>query len=552
MKNYSQKYLYTSPLSYTGIILAVLFFSLSLSPSLVPRPFELQGILSGFMLGIGYALGFILVQIWAYFQLPFLKDKSIKVARVLTIVISLSLYLYSLYFSNNWQNELRHLMGLAPTESEAHLFITLISLVVSLCILFLIRSLLIVFISIKRRLKNIIPHRIATALSVIFLSITVFFFTNNFLISKVLVALDSAYLLVDENLESEVPTPKNTLSTGSSDSEIPWNSLGITGQNFITNGPTKADLTAYFKEEALHPIRVYVGLRSKETATQRAKLALKELIRVKAFERSKLIIATPTGTGWIDPLSIDTLEYLHKGDTATVTMQYSYLPSWLTLLVDPSSTKASSAALYNEIHQYWSELPKETRPEVFLFGLSLGALGAETSINLATIINNPINGALFVGSPFASSISPLLTRNRNEGSLQRLPVIRDSSMVRYMAQEPIAEYKDITWGPMRFLYIQYASDPVVFLSENLYRKEPDWMKEKRAFDVSDSFIWLPIITFFQVLFDIPMADKAPRGSAHNYSASSYIEGWIEISQPKGWSEIKTQHLKKYFLLRNDD
>jgi uncharacterized membrane protein len=47
---------------------------------------------------------------------------------------------------------------------------------------------------------------------------------------------------------------------------------------------------------------------------------------VGGFERSVLVVATPTGSGWLDNGAVDTLEYLHGGDTAIVATQYSYLP----------------------------------------------------------------------------------------------------------------------------------------------------------------------------------------------------------------------------------
>ena len=70
------------------------------------------------------------------------------------------------------------------------------------------------------------------------------------------------------------------------------------------------------------------------SAENRARLAVDDLERSGGFSRSVLVVATTTGSGWIDPASPDTLEYLTGGDTATVTMQYSYLPSWLSYLVD--------------------------------------------------------------------------------------------------------------------------------------------------------------------------------------------------------------------------
>jgi len=105
---------------------------------------------------------------------------------------------------------------------------------------------------------------------------------------------------------------------------VPWQSIGRQGKDFITSGPTKEQLSEYSGQSAQHPLRVYVGLRSRKTAPERAQLALEELKRVGGFKRSLLVVATPTGTGWLDPGATDTLEYLHGGDTAIVSMQYSY------------------------------------------------------------------------------------------------------------------------------------------------------------------------------------------------------------------------------------
>jgi uncharacterized membrane protein len=47
-----------------------------------------------------------------------------------------------------------------------------------------------------------------------------------------------------------------------------------------------------------------------------------------------LIVVTPTGTGWVDPAAIDSVEYLHDGAVAGAAL-LSYLASWLFLVVDP-------------------------------------------------------------------------------------------------------------------------------------------------------------------------------------------------------------------------
>ena len=40
-----------------GVLLGTLFLSVSLSPSLLPRPFAVQGVLSGLSFAFGYGLG---------------------------------------------------------------------------------------------------------------------------------------------------------------------------------------------------------------------------------------------------------------------------------------------------------------------------------------------------------------------------------------------------------------------------------------------------------------------------------------------------------------
>ena len=59
-----------------------------------------------------------------------------------------------------------------------------------------------------------------------------------------------------------------------------------------------------------------------------------------------LIVVMPTGTGWIDPAAMDTVEYLHGGDVASVAIQYSYLTSWLSLLAHLSQLACDKRQFY--------------------------------------------------------------------------------------------------------------------------------------------------------------------------------------------------------------
>jgi len=533
-------------LSYPGFVCATLFFAISLSPSLLPRPYLLQGLLSGFALASGYGVGIILTLIWHYAELPNLRGKAKSAVQLVTALVCIGMNVFALVYANSWQNDLRILMGLTPDASANHIKMALIAIAMAITLLFFSRLFKYAYLFVSKRLNRIIPPRISNVLSVATVLAVLILLANDLVVQNILNTMDDIYSVSDAKTDYGVAMPNDPLASGSSASLIDWDTLGRTGQNFIANGPKQTDLIKFFNEEVSNPLRVYVGLRSAKTVIDRAKLALAELIRVGGFERSILIIATPTGTGWHDPSAVDPLEYLHRGDTAIVTMQYSYLPSWLTLLVDSTRSEVSANALYDAIYGYWTMLPKNSRPDLYIYGLSLGSLGAETSINLPDLIRDPIQGGVLAGPPFPSSVAPQLTRDRKQGSPQWLPVIQDSSVIRFTAQNNALNITGATWGPLRFVYIQYASDPMVFFSMDLYRREPDWLKGKRGHDVSPDLRWYPIVTFLQILFDLPMADRIPKGNAHNYSASSYIDAWIAVTEPLGWNDSDLLRLKDEF------
>ncbi|MBL4576405.1 MAG: alpha/beta-hydrolase family protein, partial [Opitutaceae bacterium] len=454
----------------------------------------------------------------------------------------------SLVYVNAWQNDLHELMGLPPDVSGEHIRTAIIALLLAFVLLVLARLLRRAYRIVTNRLKRFIPRRISNLLSVTIILFVVLLLADGLVVRNILNMMDNIYA-ASNSYSDDGPPPENPLSSSSSESLLNWKTLGQAGQNFVMKGPKKSDLKAFFGKKAAEPLRVYAGLRSAETVNERAQLALAELIRIGGFKRSKLIIATPTGTGWHDPSAVDSLEYLHRGDTAIVTMQYSYLPSWLTLLVDPTRSKVSAKALYDAVYDHWTTLPRDSRPDLYIYGLSLGALGAETSASLSSLIREPIQGGVLAGPPFPSSIASQLTRNRNAESTQWLPLIKDSSFVRFTAQDNALKIPNVTWGPVRFVYIQYASDPMVFFSTDLYRRKPDWMKGERGHDVSPSLKWFPIVTFLQLLFDLPMADRIPRGNAHNYAAHSYIDAWVEVTQPLDWTPAETTRLKTHFTGR---
>jgi uncharacterized membrane protein len=358
-------------------------------------------------------------------------------------------------------------------------------------------------------------------------------------------SLDSSFREFDALFEPERPQPTAPDKTGGAASLVKWKELGRTGRRFIASGPTAAEVSAVTGQAAKEPVRVYVGLAGAGTAQARARLALDELKRQHGFDRAVLVVITPTGTGWIDPAAMDSVEYLHHGDVASVAVQYSYLNSPMSLLFQPEYGAEAARVLFAEIYGYWTTLPKDRRPKLYLHGLSLGALNSEKSAELFETIGDPIAGALWSGVPFESRVWRSITANRNPGSPAWLPEFRDGRFVRFMNQNGPTVPADTPWGPMRIVYLQYASDAITFFAYRDAFRPPDWMTEPRGPDVSPELRWYPIVTMLQLAVDMPIAMGAPMGFGHVYAPEHYINAWIAVTDVHDWSADALARLKAH-------
>lgn len=537
---------YRASFSYVGLILATLFFAASLSPSLLPRNYVVQGLLTGLASAAGYGLGVLAVLLWRYMELPQPTAKIDRISKRLTTIGVALISALSLWRATVWQNSIRELMEMEPLASAYPWRVALIAILFGALLIAGARLLGKSCSFVAGKINQVIPRRVSYVLSALVVGLIMLSIVNGMLAKGALNAADAIFSQIDRYTEEGIQQPADALASGSTESLIPWDSIGRQGKDFIVTGPTQEQLSQFSQEDAMQPVRVYVGLRSKETAHERAKLALAELKRVGAFERSLLVVATPTGTGWLDPGAVDTLEYLQAGDTAIVSMQYSYLPSWITILIDPNRSRDAARILFDEVYAHWTKLPNKSRPKLYLHGLSLGSLGSEVSADLFTLFEDPIHGALWSGPPFPSTRWTAATKGRNPESPSWLPKFRDGSMLRFTGQENSLDHPRRRWGPMRFVYIQYASDPMIFFSPDLLFHRPDWLEGERGPDVSPYLKWYPIVTFLQVAYDLPMAMSVPTGYGHNYAPANYIDAWIAVTEPVDWSAEDTERLKQFF------
>ena len=535
-------------LSLIGMLLGTLFFAASLTPSLVPRPFLIQGVLSGACFAIGYGIGVFLFWLWNYLQLPKLKGRISHAIKIAAMAVTIITAIVFLWHAADGQNSIRSLMGLEQVESAHPLKTGLIALITFVILIALARLFQLIYRSSSRWLDRYIPPRLSRFTGFLIAAVIFSMAINGVLFRFGLHVMDSSYRKIDALMEAEVPQPQDPLKSGSAASLVKWDELGRMGRSYVSSGPDAAQISSFTGRPAQNPLRVYVGLRSAETAKERAKLALQEMIRVGAFERSLLIVTIPTGTGWVDEMGIDPVEYLHDGDIASVAVQYSYLASWLSLLVEPGYGSETATALFDEVYDYWTKLPKDTRPKLYLYGLSLGAMNSQLSSELFQVLGDPYQGALWSGPPFTSRLWRSITNNRNEGTPEWLPEFRDGSYARFTNQNNALKLPNSHWGPMRIVYLQYASDPIVFFDPKDFYREPDWMKIPRGPDVSPQLKWYPVVSMLQLAIDLMMATTTPIGHGHVYAPQHYIDAWVEVTDVK-WTQADIDRLKEYFIAK---
>jgi uncharacterized membrane protein len=530
-------------LSGVGLMLGALFFAAALTPTLIPRSYLTQGALAGGCFAIGYFAGVLWRRLWHYLELPEPSPRARSIANALVTAGCLLVVVIFLRRTAEWQNSIRTVMKMTPVETAHPLKVCVIALITFAVLLVLGRLFAFVARFLAVRTKRVIPRKLANVLGVLIAGLLFWSIASNVLVRTAFNALDSSFRELDALQEPERPQPAAPDRTGSSASLVKWQELGRMGRRFIASGPNATEISAVTGQPAQDPVRVYVGLGSRDTAQARARLALEELKRQHGFQRKVLVVITPTGTGWVDPTAMDTVEYLHHGDVASVAMQYSYLNSPLSLLFQPEYGAEASRALFAEIYGYWTSLPKDKRPKLYLHGLSLGAMNSEKSAELFETIGDPIAGALWSGAPFESRIWRSITDNRNPGSPAWLPKFRDGRFVRFMNQNGPTVPPDTPWGPMRVVYLQYASDAITFFDYGDAYQAPAWMDAPRGPDVSSELRWYPIVTMLQLALDMAVATNTPMGFGHVYAPEHYVDGWVAVTDVGDWSAEALARLK---------
>jgi len=530
------------PTVFGGLAVGLVFFWVSLTPSLLPRPWVVQGVVSGLTAAIGYGVGSGLsalvravlrrepgpaVKLWAWRVL-------VAVGLVGTALV--------MWWSKGWQNELRRLVELEEESAFSFVGLLVIALVTASIVLLMARLVRSLARFLIRQIDRVAPRLVSVTVGVALVFFIVIGLFQGFLWRGAISFMNGIAGTTNGTTSDEAVRPTTALRSGGPGSGVPWDSLGRMGRDFVGQGPTVADLEKFHGPDCCQqPIRVYVGLDSAPTADARAELAVRELDRTGAFDRAVLGVFNATGTGWINPRVSDSLEYLYRGNTAEVSAQYSFLPSWLSFLVDQTVAAETGRAFVGAVLRRVDQLPAGHRPKVVLYGESLGSFATEKSFDSMAQLRARTDGALLVGPTFSNPLWKDLVAHREPGSPQWLPKVREPG-VRFARTPSDLEGFAASTSGARVVYLQNSSDPITWWSLDLAYRKPDWAGPPPAPDRSPALRWFPLVTFWQIVADLTDSLGVPTGFGHHFG-SNVVDGWVAVSTPDGWTAADTARLK---------
>jgi uncharacterized membrane protein len=314
--------------------------------------------------------------------------------------------------------------------------------------------------------------------------------------------------------------PASQLVSGGPGSGVAWETLSRQGRRNVATAVRPAAIEEVMGEPAVaEPIRVFVGLESAATETERVALALAELERTGAFDRELLMVISPTGTGYVNYVAVETAAYLTRGNIASVTMQYSLRPSPLSL-DRVAEGRRQYRMLIDAIHNALAERPPDKRPRVVLFGESLGAWTSQDAFahrGTQGLLDSGVDRALWIGTPYMSKWKQQVLDD-DRPDVDRGLVGRFNDFGELEALDPEARRK------LRYVMITHDNDAVGHFGLDLLVRAPDWLgpAETRAATVPGAQQWRSPTTFVQTLVDMKNAANVVPGQfeakGHDYRA----------------------------------
>jgi uncharacterized membrane protein len=535
--------------TFTGTAVGLVFIWFSMTPSLLPRRALFQGLVSGISGAIGYGLGVFAVWLVRYLWARKSSPPPPRWAWMVLIPVgAVGMVIMAIRF-HVWQDGVRDLMGVEHLKWYDYPVAAVLSLVVLFTLVEIGKFIRWLVAFLVGQVDRFAPFRLSATIVVILLVTLTITLLNGVVLKFAMRTMNNTFASANNEMNPDTTAPKTPLRSGGPQSLVSWDSLGREGRIFVESGPTVEQLSKFNGAPATEPIRAYAGLNSADGITATAELAAQELQHEGGLQRAVVAVGTTTGTGWINEAEADAVEYMFNGNSAIASMQYSFLPSWLSFLVDKENARHAGQALFEAVDRLIRRMPEGQRPKLVVFGESLGSFGGEAPFMSLNNVLARTDGALFSGPTFNNTIWNDLTSTRDAGSPQWLPIYNDGRYVRFAARPSDLARPNTAWDRPRVVYLQHASDPIAWWTPDLLFARPDWLREKRGYDVLPETEWIPVVTFLQVTADMAVAQQVPPGHGHDYVAD-VADGWAAVLSPPGWTQEKTDRLRP--LLHSSD
>ena len=317
--------------------------------------------------------------------------------------------------------------------------------------------------------------------------------------------------------------PDNDFVSAGPKSKSPFEDLGLQGRRYVTDVVTPDVIEATLDEPAVaHPVRVYVGYNSEPLyATGRSEWALDEMDRLGAWDRSHLLLFSPTGTGWVDQTLIESVELMTRGDVATVCIQYGRGPSFLEVQ-NVGVGRAQFRQLLWGVNQRLKAVAPDDRPKVLVFGESLGAWSSSDVVmhrGISGFDDYGIDQALWFGLPGLAKWSKT---GMVRGSSELVP---PGTVAAFDNFDQYQELDEAEQAKLRAVIVDHDNDPIAQMSFRMAVKQPAWLDgDERGRNVPEGMGWVPLVSFIQVVIDAMNAMRTVPGQfksfGHDYRADT--------------------------------
>ena len=406
-------------LSFLGVIVALAMYAVSVSPSLMARSWTWHAVASGILVACGYIAGLVVQNVGLLvIRLTGLTVRASDPAEIGFRVAAATLFaiwwFYAVIQSYRRDRVAATLVNMPGETIGEYLLGAAGAVAVAWTLLMIVRAFNHLGRILIATLAGFMPRPAAFITGVAILFVTIFFLTSKVILRGGIGFFRRKAEQLNMRTARGIYKPTVPERSASPASPVTWESVGGQGRVFLGRGPSRRDITQVCGVDAMEPIRVYSGMPTGGTGIEAAAANVgAELRRTGGFDRAVILIAASTGSGWVDEWQVQPLEFLTRGNCATASLQYSYVPSVLNWLTGLEPAQDASAALFAAVRAELDLMDEASRPALFVCGESLGAFASQSVFSSVDDALTQVDGALWVGTPAFTPMHAALTAARH-------------------------------------------------------------------------------------------------------------------------------------------